>query len=148
MGVVYKSLSLLDYLLRYGSSNVVDDARERIYQIRSLQEFRHVDPDGQDRGMNVRQLSKQVVNLLNNSKQLKEIRKEAQRNKDKFVAISSSGTANGSSYNGYSNSSYSNSSSFESYKPKKKNENSWDNDDPFGESNNNKKKKRKKKKKK
>ena len=42
----YKSLLLLDYLLKNGSERVVTSAREHIYDLRSLENYTHVDDNG------------------------------------------------------------------------------------------------------
>ncbi|XP_049861747.1 clathrin interactor 1-like [Schistocerca gregaria] len=50
----YKSLLLLNYLVRNGSERVVTSAREHIYDLRSLENYTYVDEYGKDQGINVR----------------------------------------------------------------------------------------------
>ena len=50
----YKSLLLLNYLIRNGSERVVTSAREHIYDLRSLENYRCIDEHGKDQGLNVR----------------------------------------------------------------------------------------------
>ncbi|MGH0182374.1 UNVERIFIED_CONTAM: hypothetical protein FKN15_009005 [Acipenser sinensis] len=47
---VFKSLLLLDYLLRAGSERVAQQARAHGACIRVLQGFHYIDPDGKDQG--------------------------------------------------------------------------------------------------
>ena len=51
--VIYKTLNLLDYLLRHGSERVIEDARDHIRDLKKLQKFEYVDGDGKDCGLNV-----------------------------------------------------------------------------------------------
>ena len=48
--VTYKTLSLLDYLIRHGSDRAIDEARDHLREIKRLQRFEYVDPDGKDCG--------------------------------------------------------------------------------------------------
>ena len=60
--VVYKTLNMLDYLLRHGSDRVIEDARDHLREIKKLQKFEYVDPtDGKDQGANVREKARQLV---------------------------------------------------------------------------------------
>lgn len=43
----YKSLLLLDYLLKNGSERVVTSAREHVYDLRSMENYAHVDENGE-----------------------------------------------------------------------------------------------------
>ena len=51
---IYKSLLLLDYLVKNGSERVVTSAREHVYDLRSLENYTHVDQNGKDQGINIR----------------------------------------------------------------------------------------------
>merc|ERR1719329_1812062 len=53
--VVYKTLNLLEYLLRHGSERVIEDARDHMRDLKRLQKFEYVDPEGKDCGINVRE---------------------------------------------------------------------------------------------
>ena len=50
----YKSLLLLDYLLKNGSERVVTSAREHVYDLRTLENYSFVDENGKDQGINIR----------------------------------------------------------------------------------------------
>lgn len=87
---VYKSLTVLEYLMRLGSERVIDDCRSRVYELRTLKHFEHVDEDGKDQGQNVRIKSKNLVDMLMDDRRLRDEREKARANKSKFTAISSS----------------------------------------------------------
>ncbi|KAI8804440.1 hypothetical protein BJ742DRAFT_450794 [Cladochytrium replicatum] len=72
---VYKSLILLDFLLHYGSDNVVNYAKENLYIVKTLKEFQYIDEDGRDQGANVRQKSKEITALLADENKLREARR-------------------------------------------------------------------------
>ncbi|GAA5827008.1 hypothetical protein JCM11251_002204 [Rhodosporidiobolus azoricus] len=68
---VFKSLTVLDYILHAGSENVVQYFRENLYVIKTLKEFQYIDETGKDQGANVRQKAKDITNLLLDEKRMK-----------------------------------------------------------------------------
>ena len=54
-----KTLTLIEYLIKNGSPRCVQEFRDEIYQIRTLQDFSHYE-EGQDRGA----ASKRIFNLF------------------------------------------------------------------------------------
>lgn len=86
---VYKALLLLAYLIRNGSERVVTSAREHIYDLRSLENYHFVDESGKDQGINVRQKVKEMVEFVQDDDRLREERKKAKKNKDKYIGVSS-----------------------------------------------------------
>ncbi|XP_030000757.1 clathrin interactor 1a [Sphaeramia orbicularis] len=86
---VYKSLLLLAHLIRNGSERVVTSAREHLYDLRSLESYHFVDENGKDQGMNVRQKVKELVEFVQDDDRLREERKKAKKNKDKYIGVSS-----------------------------------------------------------
>ncbi|XP_077434246.1 clathrin interactor 1a [Vanacampus margaritifer] len=86
---VYKSLLLLAHLIKNGSERVVTSAREHLYDLRSLESYHFVDEHGKDQGVNVRQKVKEMVELVQDDERLREERKKAKKNKDKYVGVSS-----------------------------------------------------------
>ncbi|XP_061901608.1 clathrin interactor 1a [Entelurus aequoreus] len=95
---VYKSLLLLAHLIRNGSERVVTSAREHLYDLRSLESYHFVDEHGKDQGVNVRQKVKEMVAFVQDDERLREERKKAKKNKDKYVGVSSDTRG----YRGYS----------------------------------------------
>ncbi|XP_036404821.1 clathrin interactor 1a [Megalops cyprinoides] len=86
---VYKSLLLLAYLIRNGSERVVTSAREHIYDLRSIENYHFIDENGKDQGINVRQKVKEMVEFVQDDDRLREERKKAKKNKDKYIGVSS-----------------------------------------------------------
>ncbi|ELK07997.1 ENTH domain-containing protein 1 [Pteropus alecto] len=61
---VYKSLTLMDYLIKNGSKKVIQHCREGFCNLQTLKDFQHVDEAGKDQGYHIREKSKQVITLL------------------------------------------------------------------------------------
>lgn len=97
---VYKSLLLLAHLIRNGSERVVTSTREHLYDLRSLESYHFVDENGKDQGVNVRQKVKELVDFAQDDERLREERKKAKKNKDKFIGVSSDSLEGYSSYTG------------------------------------------------
>jgi len=89
---IYKSLLLLDYLIKNGSERVVTSAREHIYDLRSLENFTFVDENGKDQGINIRHKVGDMLEFVQDDDRLREERKKAKKNKDKYVGMSSDST--------------------------------------------------------
>jgi len=86
---VYKSLLLLDYLLKNGSERVVTSAREHLYDLRSLENFTFVDDMGKDQGINIRHKVTELLEFIQDDERLRDERKKAKKNKDKYIGMSS-----------------------------------------------------------
>uniref|UniRef100_F6UP73 ENTH domain-containing protein n=2 Tax=Ciona intestinalis TaxID=7719 RepID=F6UP73_CIOIN len=82
---VYKSLVLLDYLIKTGSERVAQQCKENIFAIQTLKDFQFIDRDVKDQGSNVREKSKQLVNLLKDDERLKTERERAMKAKERFA---------------------------------------------------------------
>lgn len=109
--LVYKALTVIEYLVAHGSDRAVDDIIEHTFQISSLTSFEYVEPNGKDSGLNVRKKAETIVSLLNNKDKIYEVRSKAAANRDKYVGLSSSGISYKSSTASFGSSS---SSSFQS----------------------------------
>jgi len=82
---VYKGLELLKYLCLHGSSRVVDEARDAINHLQSLESFRYVDvKTRKDEGQNVRNKAKALVELLEDEALLEEEQRKAKAMKSKL----------------------------------------------------------------
>ncbi|OAX37747.1 ENTH-domain-containing protein [Rhizopogon vinicolor AM-OR11-026] len=88
---VFKSLTVLDYLLHTGSENVVLYFRDNLYIIKTLKEFQYVDDDGKDCGANVRQKAKDISNLLSDPARLQEERQARASMRDRMLKGNSGG---------------------------------------------------------
>ncbi|XP_040036677.2 clathrin interactor 1 isoform X1 [Gasterosteus aculeatus] len=92
---VYKALLLLAHLIRNGSERVVTSAREHIYDLRSLENYHFIDENGKDQGINVRQKVKEMVEFIQDDDRLRDERKKAKKNKDKYIGVSSDSMGGG-----------------------------------------------------
>ncbi|KAK2712017.1 telomere length regulation protein TEL2 homolog [Artemia franciscana] len=91
----YKSLILLCYLVRNGSERVVTSARDHLYDLRSLETFIYVDEQGKDQGINIRHKAKELMDFIQDDDKLREERKKAKKNKDKYVGMSNDNSFGG-----------------------------------------------------
>jgi len=101
---IYKSLLLLDYLLKNGSDQVLRETRVHLIEIQTLTQFQHIDEHDKDQGVNVRERAKQVVELLHDDNRLKTEREKAFKNRDKYDDSIEGGV--GASYKSYNSGSY------------------------------------------
>ena len=81
---VYKSLVVLDYIIKTGSEKVAQQCKENIYAIQTLKDFQYIE-DNKDQGMNVREKAKQLVALLKDDERLKNERAKSLKAKERFA---------------------------------------------------------------
>ena len=81
---VYKSLVLLDYLIKNGNEKVAQQCKEHIVAIQTLKDFQYME-EQKDQGQSVREKAKQLVNLLKDDERLKEERKKAFKARERFA---------------------------------------------------------------
>ncbi|KAG6909291.1 hypothetical protein DXG01_001235 [Tephrocybe rancida] len=105
---IYKSLQLLEYLIKHGSERVVDDARSHVSTLKMLRNFHYIDDKGKDEGINVRNRSREIVELLSDVEKIRSERRKAKANKSKYTGIGNDGfngvsfqTGGGSRYGGF-----------------------------------------------
>ena len=67
---VYKSLVLLEFLLKYGPERIAEDARGRQQRIRQLMDWKYHE-EGKERCAGIREKSGTLLNLLNDAAMLK-----------------------------------------------------------------------------
>ncbi|KAH9932729.1 ENTH-domain-containing protein [Epithele typhae] len=106
---IYKALQLLEYLVKNGSERVVDDARSHVGTIKMLRNFYYVDEKGKDQGINVRNRSKELVELLGDVEKIRGERRKAKANKHKYTGTGNeamSFSSGGSRYGGFGSDSY------------------------------------------
>nr|XP_022287504.1 clathrin interactor 1-like isoform X4 [Crassostrea virginica] len=84
----YKSLLLLAYLVRNGSERCVTSCREHLYDLRGLESYTFTDELGKDQGLNVRTKAKDLVDFIQDDERLREERKKAKKNRDKYIGMS------------------------------------------------------------
>lgn len=104
--IVFKGLSLLEHLIKNGSERCVDDARNHGHTLRSLHQFNYYEGTI-DRGLGVREKSKQLVELLSDDERIREERQKARKLREKFGGnlggTGSGGGGGGGQYAGYGN---------------------------------------------
>jgi ENTH domain len=92
-------------LVKNGSERVIEACRDKIYKIRSLENFNFYEGT-LDRGSGVREKSKQIVELLGSNEMIRTEREKASSLRNKFVGIGNDGsrgsTGSVSSGNNYS----------------------------------------------
>lgn len=99
--VVFKGLTLLEHLVKNGSERCVDDGRNHSHILRSLNNFNYYEGTV-DRGVGVREKSKQIVELLADNERIREERTKAKQLREKFGNIGSGiSSSNGGTYAGY-----------------------------------------------
>ncbi|KAK3818632.1 MAG: ENTH-domain-containing protein [Benniella sp.] len=111
--ILYKSLVLLEYLVTHGSERVVDEARSHVSTVKILRNFQYIDENGKDEGINVRNRAKELAEMLSSVDRIKEERKKAKANRNKYTGSEggsgggSGGFAGtGSKYGGFGSDSY------------------------------------------
>ena len=104
---IYKALLVLDNILKNGSEEAVNIALTRTVEVKTLTSFQKIDENGKDVGINVRERSKQIMELLNDKDYLRQTREDAKKQKKDY-----SGVGNSSSYSGYSSNTFSGSSNY------------------------------------
>lgn len=79
---VAKSLTVLDYLIRFGSDKCVLWAKDNLYIIKTLREFVHFDEANNDQGALIRVKAKELVALLRDDERLARERQNAKSSAD------------------------------------------------------------------
>ncbi|WCJ29555.1 ENTH/VHS family protein [Euphorbia peplus] len=114
--LVYKALTVIEYLVAHGSERAVDDIIEHTFQISSLSSFEYVEPNGKDAGLNVRKKAETIAALLNDKDKIQETRNKAAANRDKYVGLSSSGATFKASSASFRDGGFQSSSRYDSFK--------------------------------
>jgi len=83
---ILKILNLIDYLIKNGSPRCVSEFREELFTIKPYQDFAHIE-DGQDRGAAIREVAKNIINLLNDDKKIEEERNKAAEIRERLGEI-------------------------------------------------------------
>ncbi|KAH0543562.1 hypothetical protein FGG08_002123 [Glutinoglossum americanum] len=81
---IYKALQLLEFLIKNGSERVIDDARSHLSLLKMLRQFHFIDQNGKDQGLNVRNRSKELADLLSDVDRIRAERKKARSTRNKY----------------------------------------------------------------
>lgn len=108
---IYKSLQLLEFLIKHGSERVIDDARSHLTLLKMLRQFHYIDENGKDQGINVRNRAKELSELLSDVDRIRSERKKARATKNKYIGVEGgsgfgSGLSGGSRYGGFGSDTY------------------------------------------
>ncbi|ERF75351.1 hypothetical protein EPUS_00144 [Endocarpon pusillum Z07020] len=103
---IYKSLQLLEFLIKNGSERVIDDARQHVSLLRMLRQFHYIDQNGKDQGVNVRNRAQEIAKLLSDVDSIRAERKKARANRNKAGGVEGGmgiggGMSSGSRYGGF-----------------------------------------------
>jgi epsin len=84
---IYKALQLLEFLIKNGSERVIDDARSHLTLLKMLRQFHFIDANGKDQGVNVRNRSKELAELLSDVDRIRAERKKARATRNKYSGV-------------------------------------------------------------
>ncbi|KAG2388211.1 hypothetical protein C9374_001061 [Naegleria lovaniensis] len=85
---VQKGIQLMEFLVIHGSERCLDEARDMTSLIRHLKNFKYVDDEGKDWGVNVRDAAKHFLEFIKNEEAIKEEREKAKEEKSKYEGFS------------------------------------------------------------
>lgn len=101
---IYKSLQLMEFLVKNGSERVIDDARSHLSLLKMLKQFHFIDQNGKDQGINVRNRSKELVDLLSDVDKIRAERKKSRTTRNKYTGVEGGvgvGVGSSSGYGGF-----------------------------------------------
>ncbi len=103
---IYKALQLLEFLVKNGSERVIDDARSHLTLLKMLRQFHHIDQNGKDQGINVRNRAKELTELLSDVERIRAERKKSRATRQKYTGVEggaglSMGGSSSSRYGGF-----------------------------------------------
>jgi len=84
-------LQLLEFLIKNGAEQVIDDARSHLSTIKMLRQFFFIDQAGKDQGVNVRNRAKELAELLSDVDKIRAERKKARQTKSKYIGVEGGG---------------------------------------------------------
>jgi epsin len=93
-----KALQLLEYLVKNGSERVVDDARSHVSMIKILRNFHYIDEKGKDQGVNVRNRSRELAELLGDLDRIRQERRKAKQMRNKYTGMAGDAGVGGPSF--------------------------------------------------
>ena len=100
--VVFKALNLLEHLVKNGAERCVDDARNHAHVLRTLGQFNYYEGTI-DRGLGVREKSKQILEMISDDERVREERQKARKLREKFGQANATASSGGGGGGGYGN---------------------------------------------
>src|ERR1700759_723008 len=101
---IYKALQLMEFLIKNGSERVIDDARSHLSLLKMLRQFHFIDMNGKDQGINVRNRSKELTELLSDVDKIRSERKKSRQTRNKYSGVQGGigvGVGSSSRYGGF-----------------------------------------------
>jgi epsin len=77
----------MEFLVKNGSERVIDDARSHLSLLKMLRQFHYIDQNGKDQGINVRNRSKELTDLLSDVDKIRSERKKARTTRNKYTGV-------------------------------------------------------------
>ena len=77
----------MEFLVKNGSERVIDDARSHLSLLKMLRQFHFIDQNGKDQGINVRNRSKELTDLLSDVDKIRSERKKARSTRNKYSGV-------------------------------------------------------------
>lgn len=96
---IFKTLTLIEFLIKNGSERFIEECRDKMYRIRSLQDYNYYEGTI-DKGSGVREKAKQIVELLGSNEMIRDEREKARALRNKFVGIDSRNAGGNYGYSG------------------------------------------------
>ena len=97
---IYKGLHALDFLVKNGAPRIVQDLKDDLYKIRTLQDMQYT-VDGVDKTAGIREKAKTICELVSEPSRLEEEREFSRKNRDKFRGQGSEASNTGPGYKGF-----------------------------------------------
>jgi epsin len=92
--IVFKALTLLEFLIKNGAERCIDDARNHGHVLRSMGQFNYYEGTI-DRGLGVREKTKQILEILGDDERIREERQKARTLREKFGTGASTSSGGG-----------------------------------------------------
>ena len=99
--IVFKALTLLEFLVKNGAERCVDDARNHAHVLKAMGQFNYYEGTI-DRGLGVREKSKQIMEILGDDERIREERQKAKKLRQKF-GTGATAASGGEKSQGYGN---------------------------------------------
>jgi epsin len=85
---IYKTLHAMEYLIKNGAPRCIQEIKDDLYKIRSLQDF-NFSENGTDRGQGVRDRARSICELLSDTEKLQQEREFARKTREKLQGAGS-----------------------------------------------------------
>jgi len=91
---IFKTMTLIEFLIKNGSERFIEECRDKMYKIRRLQDYNYYE-GSIDKGSGVREKAKQIIELLSSNDFIRTEREKARALRNKFIGIDSRNAGGG-----------------------------------------------------